>query len=144
MSSPVAPRLHHVAITVTDVDASVSWYERVFGIAYRADAPHEGGTGKLLADDDMELVIVLHRHDANDGSRFTETATGLDHVGFSVPSRADLVVWQAHLAANGVVRADAAATPLTQSPIADEPYGSVLVFRDPDNVQLELFAAPGT
>ena len=56
MSSPVAPRLHHVAITVTDVDASVSWYERVFGIAYRADAPHEGGTGKLLADDDIRAA----------------------------------------------------------------------------------------
>ena len=28
--------------------------------------------------------------------------------------------------------------PLTQSPIADEPYGSVLVFRDPDNIQIEL------
>ena len=34
------------------------------------------------------------------------------------------------------------AKPLTQSPIADEPYGSVLVFRDPDNIQLELFAPP--
>jgi hypothetical protein len=31
---------------------------------------------------------------------------------------------------------------LTQSPIADEPYGSVLVFRDPDNIQLELFSPP--
>jgi hypothetical protein len=41
-----------------------------------------------------------------------------------------------------VVRSDAADKPLTQSPIADEPYGSVLVFRDPDNIQLELFAPP--
>jgi hypothetical protein len=31
---------------------------------------------------------------------------------------------------------------MTQAPIADEPYGAVLVFRDPDNIQLELFA-PG-
>jgi hypothetical protein len=47
---------------------------------------------------------------------------------------------QEHLEANGVVRADAADKPLTQSAIADEPYASVLVFRDPDNIQLELFA----
>jgi glyoxylase I family protein len=39
-----------------------------------------------------------------------------------------------------VVRADTADKPLTQSPIADEPYASVLVFRDQDNIQLELFA----
>ena len=39
-----------------------------------------------------------------------------------------------------MVRADTADKPLTQSPIADEPYASVLVFRDHDNIQLELFA----
>ena len=50
--------------------------------------------------------------------------------------------WQDHLEAHGVVRATAADKPLTQSPIADEPYGSVLVFRDPDNIQLELFSPP--
>jgi len=38
------------------------------------------------------------------------------------------------------VRSDTADKPLTQSPIADEAYGSVLVFRDPDNLQLEFFA----
>jgi hypothetical protein len=59
-----------------------------------------------------------------------------------VPDRSDLEAWQSHLEANGVVRSDAADKPLTQSPIADEPYGSVLVFRDPDNIQLELFAPP--
>ena len=32
--------------------------------------------------------------------------------------------------------------PLTQAPIADEPYGSVLTFRDPDNIALELFSPP--
>jgi len=68
---------------------------------------------------------------------------GLDHAGFVVPTRADLVAWQEHLEANGVVRADTADKPLTQSPIADEPYGSILVFRDPDNVQLEFLAPAG-
>ena len=44
-----------------------------------------------------------------------------------------------HLEALGVTRAEAADRPLTQAPIADEAYGSVLVLRDPDNIQLELF-----
>jgi len=34
----------------------------------------------------------------------------------------------------------AAGRPLTQSPIADEVYGSVLVFRAADNIQLNLFS----
>ncbi|MEY2426304.1 MAG: hypothetical protein QOI61_1876 [Actinomycetota bacterium] len=138
MTAPA--KLGHVAITVTDLDTSVPWYESVFGIQFRMDVPHAGGTGKLLATDDMSLILVLHRHDTNDGGLFAETATGLDHVGFNVATRDDLVSWQDHLESNGVVRADGAAKPLTQSPIADEPYGSVLVFRDPDNIQLELFA----
>ncbi len=140
MTTLVPTRLHHVALTVTDVDASVRWYEEVFGITYRMDAPHEGGVGKLLASDDFSLVLVLHRHDTNDGGLFSETTNGLDHVGFEVPTRADVEAWQDHLEALGVVRSDTADKPLTQSPIADEPYGSVLVFRDPDNIQLELFS----
>ncbi len=139
----VAPaRLHHLALTVSDVDASVAWYQAVFGIRYQLDVPHPGGVGKLLTDDTRQLMIVLHRHDTNDSSLFAETVTGLDHAGFMIPTRAELETWQDHLDANGVIRTDIADKPLTQSPIADEPYGSVLVFRDPDNIQLELFSPP--
>ncbi len=139
----VAPaRLHHLALTVRDLDASVHWYEQAFGIKPLMDVPHPGGLGRVLADDDQDLVLVLHRHEASSGETFDERRTGLDHPGFIVPSRNDLVAWQSHLEAHGVVRADAADRPLTQSPIADENYGSVLVFRDPDNIQLELFAPP--
>lgn len=144
MTAIAQPRIHHVALTVTNIDTSVSWYENVFGIRYRRDVPHKGGTGKLLADDNRELMIVLHRHDTNDGRLFAETTAGLDHAGFLVPTRADLQAWQAHLEANGVTRCATASKPLTQSPITDEDYGSVLVFRDPDNIQLEFFAPPGT
>ena len=136
------PALHHLALTVTDVDASVKWYEDVFGIRFRMDAPHPGGVGKVLSDDNRQLTIVLHRHETNDGALFGETTTGLDHAGFMVPSRADLETWQDHLESKGIARTDLADKPLTQSPIADEPYASVLVFRDPDNIQLELFAPP--
>lgn len=134
-------RLHHLALTVSDVDRSVGWYEAVFGVRFQVDVPHPGGVGKLLADD-HGLMIVLHRHDTNDGRQFDETTNGLDHAGFVVPARGDLEAWQHHLEVNGVEHADPADKPLTQSPIADEPYGSVLVFRDPDNIQLELFSPP--
>lgn len=134
--------IHHIALTVTDLDASIRWYEQVFGVVYQMDAPHPGGVGKVLADESWQLVIVLHRHDTPARGPFTETQTGLDHVGFMVALRVDLEAWQSHLEAQGVQRSPAADRPLTQSPIADEPYGSVLVFRDPDNIQLELFAPP--
>lgn len=140
MPTLTQPRLHHLALTVTDLDASVRWYEAVFDVGYLTDVPHDGGLGKILADPDRQLMFALHRHDSNDGGLAAETATGLDHAGFVVPTRGDLEAWQQHLETHGVVRADIANKPLTQSQIADEPYGSVLVFRDPDNIQLEFFA----
>jgi catechol 2,3-dioxygenase-like lactoylglutathione lyase family enzyme len=144
MTAVPRPAINHIALTVTDLDASISWYESVFDIQQRMEEAHEGGTGKLLTDEQFGLVIVLHHHDANGSEGFAEARTGLDHVGLAVPTRNDLVAWQPHLEANGVKRADMADRPLTQSPIADRPYGSVLVFRDPDNLQLEIFAPPGT
>lgn len=136
------PRLHHLAITVTDLDASTEWYARVFGLQQLMEVPHPGGVGRVLVNG--ELAFVLHHHEANAGEPFQETRTGLDHPGLVVPSRDDLVVWSAHLEAHGVARAETADRPCTQSPIADEPYGSVLVFRDPDNIQLELVSLPTT
>ena len=133
MPQPSTAGLHHIALTVTDLEASIAWYQRVFGIAYHMEEAHEGGVGKLLTDDRWGLIVVLHHHDANPGERFSERRTGLDHVGLAVASRAELEGWQRHLAELGV----------SHSPIADRPYGSVLVFRDPDNIQLELFAPPG-
>jgi catechol 2,3-dioxygenase-like lactoylglutathione lyase family enzyme len=142
MLNPSHPTLHHIALTVTDLDASIAWYERVFGIAFRMEVPHPGGTGKLLFGDGFPLVFALHRHDANGGERFAETRTGLDHIGLAVPQRTDLEAWQAHLDTVGVHRTDSANQPCTQSPIEDRSFGSILVFRDPDNIQLELFAPP--
>ena len=142
MAEPTRPALHHLALTVTDLDASIAWYQQAFGIKQQMEEEHKGGVGKLLADETFQFVIVLHRHDANDGQSFAETRTGMDHVGLAVPTRADLEAWQAKLESVGVVRAEAADRPLTQSPIADRPYGSVLVFRDPDNIQLEMYAPP--
>ena len=142
MPDVTLPTLHHIALTVTDLEASIRWYGRVFGIDYLMEEAHEGGVGKILADEQMRLLIVLHHHDANPGERFSERRTGLDHVGFSVASRAELETWQAHLEELGVAKADVTDRPLTQSPIVDRPYGAVLVFRDPDNIQLEMFAPP--
>jgi glyoxylase I family protein len=142
MPIPAEVTLHHLALTVTDIDSSVAWYEKTFGVSRIMEVPHPGGTGIGLSNEEQTLMIVLHRHDVNEGERFSERRTGLDHAGFVVASRADLERWQDHLEAHGVTRSDQADRPLTQSPIADTPYGSVLVFRDPDNIQLEFFAPP--
>lgn len=56
--------------------------------------------------------------------------TRLDHVSFGVAQRADLDTWAEHFKTLNV----------SQSPINDREGYTVLVFRDPDNIQLELIS----
>ena len=67
MTTVAQPQLHHLALTVTDLESSVQWYGEVFGVHPVMDVPHQGGVGRILADPDHQLMIALHRHDTNDG-----------------------------------------------------------------------------
>ena len=42
MPTVTQPRLHHLALTVTDLDASVRWYETIFDVHFLMDVPHPG------------------------------------------------------------------------------------------------------
>ena len=122
---------------MSDVEASAQWYERVFGMnRIPVPFPHHGaedsGYAVLLMDPRSGAVIGLHHHDANPGQLFEECRTGLDHISFGVAGRADLDTWAAWLDELGVEHSGVIDT---DSPL---PY-SVVVFRDPDNIQLELF-----
>ena len=123
---------HHLSLTVTDLDASAAWYREVFGLQQIMEETHDDGRALVFMRPDTAVFIGLHAHGANDGGSFNESSTGLDHISFSVGSRDDLVEWEKILRNRGAV----------VSPISDQPWGSVLVFRDPDNIQLELCAPP--
>jgi len=88
MSEDTAPRvtgIHHLSITVRDIEASVAWYQRLF-VADRVPMkfPHyereATGYGVLLVEPRSGLMIGLHTNTANDGEQFDEARTGLDHV----------------------------------------------------------------
>jgi len=129
--------IHHISLTVSDVEASLAWYERLLG-ADRVPMkfPHyereETGFGVLLVEPSSGLMIGLHANTANEGERFDEARTGLDHVGLHVASRGDLEAWTAWLDELGIEHSGIRG--------GDEPFAfATVVFRDPDNIQLELF-----
>ncbi|MEO5610098.1 MAG: VOC family protein [Ornithinibacter sp.] len=123
--------ISHLDFTVSDVDASAAWYQRVLGLRQVRRVDLEQRTMIVLLHDQSGLVIGLNQHSASTGERFDERRAGLDHVGFAVSTRTDLDVWQARLADLGV----------EHSPVADTESGAALVFRDPDHIQLELWWA---
>jgi catechol 2,3-dioxygenase-like lactoylglutathione lyase family enzyme len=129
---PEYTAIHHISITVTDLDRSVHWYEEVFGMSKVMEGPHANDTGTyvLLSNPDFSMMIGLHVHPNNERERFSEARTGLDHVSFRVPSHSELEAWESRLTELGV----------EHSPIDDQELYSVVVFRDLDNVQLEFIS----
>lgn len=128
---PAITGVSHVDLSVTDIEASEAWYKRLLDavplFGGRNDA--HGLEARYIMEPTSGLVIGLEQHDANDGSSFDERRVGLDHLAFNVASRDDLDAWVAKLDELGI----------EHSGVTEEEPWDVLVFRDPDNIQLELF-----
>ena len=114
----------HASLSVTDLDRSERFYTDVLGLLRLADF----GTVRVLLHRPTSFMLALVRHDAAHGDRFTELHTGLDHLGFAVSSREELVRWERRLEVLGV----------EYTPIRDMEFGAHLNFRDPDHIALEL------
>ena len=126
------PAITHVALTVSDLNRSVSWYEALFG----AKPVIDEDTGPfrhvvwLLGG---QTLVGLHQFpDPASAEPFDERRTGLDHLAFACASRKELEQWETQINALGV----------SNGGVVDAPYGSGLSFRDPDNIALEFFAPP--
>jgi glyoxylase I family protein len=129
---PEFPALAHVAVTVSDLDRSRAWYQRLFAL----DPVLDEDTGPfhhvvwLLSG----TLFGIHWHvNRSSPESFDELRPGLDHVAFGCENRAELEKWATRLNVLGI----------THGGVIDAPYGSGLSFRDPDNIALEFFAPPG-
>lgn len=124
--------VHHITLTVTDLARSANFYTQHFGFKPLVDL----GSRRLMTNGHVILAVSLPS-DANApipaNDRFSENRIGLDHVSFSMGSRAELDAAAAYLDAHGVSRGE----------IRDLGSGFgiyVMAVRDPDNIQLELTA----
>ena len=121
---PELAGVDHASLSVTDLDRSERFYTDVLGLLRIADFD----TVRILLHRPTSFMLALVCHDAAHGDRFSELHTGLDHLGFGVDSREELVAWESRLQALGV----------EYTPIRDMEFGAHLNFRDPDHIALEL------
>ena len=126
------PAITHVAVTVTDLAASEAWYTKVLGVKPVLD--EDTGPFRHIVYLLGNTLFGLHGFpDLASTEPFNERTPGLDHIAFGVASRDELAAWMARLDELGI----------QHTGIRDEkepvPYSTV-VFRDPDNIQLELIA----
>lgn len=130
--------IHHVRLTVTDINRSREFYTNFLGFeiavgADESDDPKSDPTypvlwgGVVMAKSNYLLGL---RPVAKKGDRFDEDRVGLDHLSFSVESRAALNEAIRKLDEHGVPHGEV--RELAGFGIC------VLPFRDPDNIQLEI------
>lgn len=122
--------VHHVALTVSDVVRAADFYTKLLGFQKLMEFGPRilVGNGSLI----IGLTPPPDPSQAIQGDRFNENRIGLDHLSFSVASRADLVDAARLLEEQGVEHGEV--TDLGGLGI------SILAFRDPDNIQIELTA----
>jgi catechol 2,3-dioxygenase-like lactoylglutathione lyase family enzyme len=120
-------------LSVREPARSAAWYVEVFGFEVRRE--FSGPDGRVLdvcmvhPGTGIELCLVGHR--SNAGEPFSESRTGLDHLEFLVDDRVDLDEWAARLDELDVAHSGVKVAPASRN--------AMVTFRDPDNIQLELF-----
>ncbi|MFN2124979.1 MAG: VOC family protein [Candidatus Promineifilaceae bacterium] len=132
VSSIKTGALHHLTLTVTDVERSTAFYKDHLG--FEIIVQFEPGR-VLLSNGSLLLALgpAYSPEKTAAGDRFSEFRVGLDHLSLSVENLAALQEAAAYFDDQGIPRGE----------IKDlgEGFGIyVMAFRDPDNIQLELTA----
>jgi catechol 2,3-dioxygenase-like lactoylglutathione lyase family enzyme len=129
MDFPEINGFGHIDFTVTDFERSVRWWQEVMGftLVHRKETP-EYRMANVFHPGVGAIGLMTHAQPVSE--RFDERAVGLDHFALRVPDRKALEAWAKHFDELGI----------EHSGICDENGGPLIVFRDPDNIQLELWA----
>ncbi|MSP14892.1 MAG: bleomycin resistance protein [Chloroflexi bacterium] len=122
-----APGLHHIIMTVSNLERSRAFYGDLLG--FKISGSPEEGYFLFIAGGVMFFFGLSHHPIPED--RFSEFRIGLDHLSFKAPSMEILQNIANNLKMAGVP---------TQGVETYAPTGTPYVaFRDPDNIQLEYW-----
>jgi methylmalonyl-CoA epimerase len=93
-TSGVLTEIDHVGLAVRDLDATVSWYERMFGagVSHRERIESDGVEEALIKVADSYLQLLTPYTDTSPLAKYMErNGEGIHHVGYRVASTADVL-----------------------------------------------------
>lgn len=124
---------HHVTLNVRDIEESAVWYHDVLGFVRLTDYETADFVRVVLRHPGSGAILGLNRHHVELASEpFDERRAGLDHLALTVSDPTGLNAWIKHLDALGVPHSDVKPGAI--------PGSALVTFRDPDGIQLEVFA----
>jgi glyoxylase I family protein len=134
--------VHHVRLSVTDIDRSKAFYTQLLGTGPAIDNTAELSDPEAVQDPARlfggvvyqlgEQILGLRPVPGASGDRFSPGRVGLDHVSFTVASRAVLDEAARRLTAAGVEHGEVVEL--------HEQGLQILSVQDPDDINLELTA----
>jgi glyoxylase I family protein len=132
---PKWARYHHLTLNVQNVDTCERWYREVLGFTRLTSYVTDSFERVILFHPDAGVTLGVGRHAYPEAEEpFDERRAGLDHLALEVADRDALDAWVAHFDAQNV--------PHSEVKPAAVPGAFLVAFRDPDNIQLEIFAPP--
>ena len=122
---------HHISLSVSDLGKSAEWYRRTLGFENDADIEGDGFRRTRLRAPGSGVTLTLTAHGQNSGEPFDERRAGIDHIAFNVGDTDAVQALKGRFEELGVVHSD----------VKQGASGTMITLRDPDNIQLEVFAA---
>ncbi len=125
----IANRLDHAAIAVTDIDATLAWYDKVLGLVLVAKGAPGQKACLIGPKNDLKAGMMLEVMQKNDTPAVKRAVVdpGLSHLAFSV---ADFDAALAHLKSCNVQFLGEIVTAVGG--------GRLISFADPDGIMLQI------
>ena len=132
MGGPATPRWTHIALPASDLDASITWYERFTPLRLLARREDLDGQSAWLAHEgqvDNPFVLVLVMFFRNQGHPQPIMAP-FAHIGIEMPERADVEATAAVAREAGCLTCEPTDMP--------DPVGYICAITDPDGNVIEI------
>jgi catechol 2,3-dioxygenase-like lactoylglutathione lyase family enzyme len=131
METPEVAGLHHIQFPVSDLEASIAWFERVLGARYQPELDHHDADNVrfavILVVPGLPFPVQLRMSHA-----LARAIAGYEPVTFGAADRAHLDEWAAHLDACGV----------RHSGVRRARIGETIDFTSPDGARMRFYTMP--